>query len=203
MLLKYRGYILLTLVYALGLGTVVFFLRQPDSATIEIIPPPTPLPPATATSVPTPAPLRVYVTGAVHNVDVYTLPPNSIIKDAVVMAGGTLSQADLLRVNLALPLYDGQQIYIPTQDESVEPITIAPPPTIVATTNSPARDAGGEMININTATLEQLDTLPGIGPSRAQAIIDNRPYDTVEDITKVYGIGAVTLEKIRDKITVE
>ena len=151
-------------------------------------PPPSPQP------TPTPRPPRVYVSGAVHRPDVYTLVPDSIVKDAILAAGGPTEDADLDRINLALPVADGQQIYVPHMADEALPVEPASRlPTVVG------------RVNINTADLAALDSLPGIGPAIAQRILDYRdahgPFNRVEDITNVSGIGPATLERIRDLIS--
>jgi competence protein ComEA len=189
---RYRGYILITLINLIVLGGVTFLLRRPPSSeVITISPTVTPLP------TPTPRPVQVYVSGAVTNPDVYELPAESIVKDAIEAAGGTTSEADLDRINLALTVADGQHIYVPQRGEESPPVS--PPTEPPGTTRA---EAGGK-ININTASQSEIETLPGIGPSKAQGIIENRPYDSIEDIQKVPGIGEGTFKKLKDLITVE
>ena len=189
---RYRGYILITVINLIVLGGVTFFLRRPPSSDVlTIAPTATPLP------TPTPRPLQVYVSGAVTHPEVYELPTESIIKDAIEAAGGATSEADLDRINLALSVANGQHIYVPRQGEESLPIS---PPTEPSGTTSGT--AGGK-ININTASQSEIETLPDIGPSKAQGIIENRPYDSIEDIQKVPGIGEGIFKKIRDLITVE
>lgn len=141
----------------------------------------------------TPVGLVVYVTGEVASPGVYTLPIGaSRITDAIEAAGGFTDKADVNSVNLAAPLADGQQVQVPSLEE----------PTA-------GGDQGAEttsLININTASLELLQTLSGIGPVKAQAIIDfrlsNGPFQRIEDILQVQGIGEKTFESIRAYITV-
>ena len=191
---RYRGYILITVINLIVLGVVIVFLRRPAQPELIVT---SPLPTATPLPAPTPAPVQVYVSGAVTRPDVYELPPESIIKDAIEAAGGATSEADLNRINLALSVADGQHIYVPHQGEESPPVS---PPT------QPPDTAGGQAgskININTASQSEIETLPGIGPTRAQGIIEERPYDSIEDIRKVPGIGEVTFQKLKDLITVE
>ena len=153
---------------------------------------PSPSPESSAT----PAPLRVYVSGAVQRPDVYELPPGSIVKDALLVAGGASQEADLDRINLAATLADGQQIYVPHQGEQDLPVQ---PPA--------AESTGGTRININTASAEALETLPGIGPTLAQRIVAyrqaNGPFSAVQDIMAVSGIGPAVFAQIGDLITTE
>jgi competence protein ComEA len=137
----------------------------------------------------------VYVTGAVERVDVYTLPPGSLVKDAVAAAGGATADADLEQINLAVEVYDQQQIHVPRKGEEVTPAATSV--GVPSTTDK---------IDINTASVEELDTLPGIGPAIAQRIIDYRTeygaFAAIEDITNVKGIGPATFEEIKDLIAV-
>jgi len=113
--------------------------------------------------------------------------------------------ADLDRINLALALYDQQQVYVPHTGEATPAAPLpsgAQPPTSAGSEDATA--TGGK-VNLNTATVQQLDTLPGIGPAIAQRIIDYRkahgPFTAPEDITNVKGIGQATYEKLQDLIT--
>lgn len=178
------------------------------SSPIEI---PTALPVATATAVPeptvtgTPAPLAVYVTGAVRYPDVYELSPGSLAVDAVEAAGGFTADADPVAVNLARRLSDGMQLHIPSQ------MAEASPPPVFSEGELPAGrsvsvDIFSGLVNINTATEAELEALPGIGPSLAARIVEHResngPFEAVEDILNVTGIGDAKLEAIRELITV-
>jgi len=184
---------------------------QAQPAPIEIIPAPATatLPPApTLEPTPTAGPLRVYVSGAVVRPAVYTLPPGSIIDDAVRAAGGFAADADTVAVNLAQPAADGMQVYVPTLSEALP----TPPPVSLSpgATATPAVRMGGitvsGLININTATQTDLELLPGIGPATAANIIAHReangPFATIEAIMDVPGIGEGKFEGMKDLITV-
>jgi competence protein ComEA len=167
-------------------------------------------PPPTATPAPTttPQPLRVYVSGAVVRPDVYTLAPGSIVRDLVVMAGNFTAEAAAGSVNLAQPLVDGMHVHVPAEAEVVSdpPVISGPaPPANSFTGDGVARP--GALVNINTASIAELETLPGIGPSLAQQIIDHRaahgPFATVEAILDVSGIGPARFEQIKEHITVQ
>jgi competence protein ComEA len=169
---------------------LIQFLRpeRPPGIIDSLTPAPSPEPSATA------RPLRVYVSGAVREPDVYTLAPDSIVKDAIEAAGGASGGADLDRVNLASPVADGQHVYIPELGEENPPVQ---PPS-----NQP--DRGGK-VNINTAAPAALEALPGIGPALAQRIIayreENGPFAQPEDVMNVSGIGPATFEKLEEHIS--
>lgn len=197
-----RGFVVVTLFNLALFGGLFFWLQRPASAPIEIIAPePSPSPAPTATL--TPSPLRIYVSGAVMQPDVYLLAPGSIVRDAIEAAGGASEDADLVGINLAQELQDQQQVYVPHSGEAQAP----PPVTGGAATPSPGGKTPGGTININTATVEELDKLPGIGPVLAQGIIDyreaNGPFKSTEEITLVSGIGDATYAKIKELISVE
>jgi competence protein ComEA len=189
--LRFRGYIFLSLAWALLSGLLMLTMRRPLGTPIELIPLPSPTP------TPTPSPIRVYVSGAVQNPDVYELPPNTIVRDAIHAAGGLTSEADSSAVNLALPLADGMHIHVPRAGETAQAPTISGPAV-----QSAKGGVASPRVNINTATLEELDALPGIGPEKAQRIIEGRPYEKPEDLLRVPGIGEMTFAKLKDLITV-
>ncbi|MBN2086617.1 MAG: ComEA family DNA-binding protein [Anaerolineales bacterium] len=138
--------------------------------------------------------VRVSVRGAVVAPGIYTLPPGSILQDALQAAGGALPRADTSRLNLAAPLSDGQDVRVPLITPTPLPGTPQPTPP------------GGGKINLNTATLAELESLPGIGPVLAQRIIDyretNGPFQSVDDLLNVEGVGQSLLNKIRDLVEV-
>ncbi len=155
----------------------------------------------------TPGVLHVFVSGAVAVSDVYELPPGSLVKDAIVMAGGFTADANQFVLNQALTLNDGDHIHVPTMTETAE----TPPPLSTGAEVTVRAPEGGSdivegLININTASQGELETLPGIGPALAQSIIDYREtiglFETIEDIMKVSGIGTAKFEAMRDLITV-
>lgn len=155
---------------------------------------------------PTPLPLVVHVSGAVTEPGVYSMPPGCRVKDAIDSAGGLLPDADIQGLNLAAPLQDGELLWIPTTIKA-NPTAVKPDKPTGGNQPPVATPASGGLININTATLEQLDTLPGIGPVKAQSIIDYRNehgfFNSVEAIQDVAGIGPVTYEGIKGLITVQ
>jgi competence protein ComEA len=146
--------------------------------------------------VPTDKPLVVHITGAVPRPGVYALPQGARVQDAISAAGGFLAEAEKSGINLARSLEDGEQLDIPFV-EGFSPVIATPMETFIPTS---------DLININTATVSELDTLPGIGPTTAQKIVDYRdtkgPFLNIEDIVNVSGIGPTTYDRIRDLITV-
>ena len=147
--------------------------------------------------VPTDKPIVVHITGAVPRPGVYALPQGARVQDGISAAGGFLAEADKSNINLAQLLEDGEKLDIP-YIEGASPVLATPLPEVVATTT--------ELININTASASELDTLPGIGPTTAQKIVEyrdqNGPFVSIEDIINVSGIGPGTYERIKDLITV-
>jgi competence protein ComEA len=183
----------------LAAGLILLAARQPSGAPVTLLP------------LPSPAPLVVHVNGAVAQPGVYTLPVGSRVQDAIDAAGGFALEADEQSLNLAAALEDGSQITVLRQLPAAEPPI--PEPTVItrgqgAPLATPARSPTpkSQKININTATQEELESLPMIGPVLAQQIIDyrtaNGPFKKIEDIVDVPGIGAKTFEAIRDLITV-
>ena len=190
-------------------GGGLFYWWRPAQSSVEIVvASPTLTPTAILAPTATPAPVRVYVTGAVVNADVYFLPAGSIIKDAILAAGGFTPEADLERINQALELRDQQQIHIPRLGEQDAPPPVqGGEPNQGSNPDSSSAPVAGGLINLNLATLEELDSLPGIGPAIAGRIIDYRQnngnFKSVDELTQVSGIGQATLTKIRSMVTVE
>ena len=174
------------------------------------------------------ATVRVHVAGAVNNPGVYTLPAQGRAVDAIAAASGAAADADLDRVNLAGALSDGVQIYVPHRGETAAPAQIQPNGGTAnagqgnaanaasqggaqpqpARTLTPAGSAqkGSTPVNINTATAEELQTLPRIGPAMAQRIIAWREahggFRSVDELDAVPGIGPSMLENLRPLVTV-
>ncbi len=149
-----------------------------------------------------PQPMVVYVLGAVQRPGVYALPPNSRVIDAIQAAGGFSESAITTDINVAAKLKDGQKLEIPGSGELPTPVFVIGKDGLFLTPTP----VPGDPVNINTADLALLDTLPGIGPTTAQRIIDyrdaNGPFQTVDDLLKVAGIGPVRLERLRPFVTV-
>jgi competence protein ComEA len=168
----------------------------------------------------TPLTVRIHVAGAVVRPGVYTVSSSARVVDAVKAAGGATSRADLERINLAQTIVDTEQVFVPFRSSRTTKITVAPRlrpsrttiPVSVSTIPGALPIVGMPTttaippINLNSATSDQLDTLPGVGPSTAKAIISYRnrkgPFGKVEDLLNVPGIGPSKVAAIRDQVTV-
>jgi competence protein ComEA len=141
---------------------------------------------------PSSAPIVVHVTGWVHSPGVYEFGQGDRVIDALSRAGGARRGADLTSLNLAAILVDAQQIVVLKKGQ--RPRLQAPSET------------GEALVNVNTATIDQLESLPGIGPTLAQRIVDYReghgPFRSVDELLNVSGIGDQTLAELRPKVTV-
>ncbi|MBL8063741.1 MAG: ComEA family DNA-binding protein [Anaerolineales bacterium] len=178
-------------------GVLLFISRAPAGESITLQP------------APTKAPIAVHVVGAVPRPGLYEFAEGARVQDAIDAAGGLLTGANVDTINLAALLVDGEQLTIPFKDgEGAE--TSGTDDTLVlpgaTSTPSTADTSDVELININEASVEELDTLPGIGPTIAQRIVDyrttNGPFQSIDDIMNVSGIGPSTFENIKDLITV-
>jgi competence protein ComEA len=188
-------------------GGVLLLQTRPEPVEVVIHPP---IPTATPLPTATPSPLTVYVTGAVATPEqLVELPPDSRVSDAIAAAGGATDNADLTRVNLADTLRDGAQVHVParpvaTQMATVEAGIVDLAPTVAAAEGL-ATPITPERINVNTATIEELITLPGIGEVTAERIIayreENGAFSTLADLDNVSGIGSATLENIAALVT--
>jgi competence protein ComEA len=144
--------------------------------------------------------IAVHVVGAVQQPGVYHLAAGSRGDDAVRLAGGATAQADLKQVNLAAVLVDGQQLLIPRRGERI------PNNSVPNTVPNAPRNGVPTLIDINQATVADLDRLPGVGPSTARAIVDHRtrngPFASVDDLLAVRGIGPAKLAELRALVRV-
>jgi competence protein ComEA len=143
----------------------------------------------------------IAVAGAVRTPGVYRVAQGARVVDALEIAGGPAEDIDLDRLNLAAPVTDGERVWFPRVGEA--------PPSVVAgpeSARSAAQGTDAGPIDLNSATLEQLDSLPGVGPTTARAILDRRTeigrFRSVEDLLSVKGIGASKLDAIRSTVVV-
>lgn len=156
---------------------------------------------AATTALASAAVVVVHVAGGVVHPGVYSLPEGARVIDAVQAAGGFAGGSLADSVNLAARLADGQRVYVPLEG--------VPVPVVAGDQGSGSgvtAGAGGGPVNINTASADELDTLPGVGPATAAAIIAHReqhgPFGSVEDLADVRGIGEAKLEALRGLVTV-
>jgi competence protein ComEA len=150
------------------------------------------------------AALRVHVVGQVRRPGVVSVPAGARVEDAVTAAGGATSRADLAAIDLARPVVDGEQIYLPRPGEA--PHVVEGPAGGSPGSTAAGAPSSGAPLDLNTATLEQFDTLPGVGPVLAQRMLDWRQqhgrYTQVDDLGEVQGIGDATLAKLRPLVRV-
>jgi competence protein ComEA len=146
----------------------------------------------------------VHVAGAVRRPGVYRLQPGARIDDALREAGGATARADLSAVNLAAKAEDGRQVLVPERPRPAGGAGAGGAAT--ATDPAAAGALPGQPLNLNTATLEQLDTLDGIGPTLAQAILDYRDenggFGSVDELAQVPGIGEKRMASLREQVQV-
>lgn len=165
-------------------------LPRVDTVAPTIAPPTSTRPPA----------LVVHVDGAVNRPGLHELPAGSRVADAVRAAGGLTDDADRTRINLAAPVLDGSRVWIPTRGEEA-----APPVLTGATAGTGAAGSAGP-VDVNTADPATLESLPGIGPTIAAAIVETRTdrggFASVDELVEVPGIGPTRLEALRDLVTV-
>ena len=186
------------LLLALALGGR-WIMRPEASGQALAVEPVVPAATSTATIAEPPAEVVVDVVGAVVAPGLYRLDDGSRIADAVAVAGGATRKANLSAVNLAAPLVDGTQIVVPRKGEQV------PAPSAAGGTDGAgSTDAPSGPIHLNTASLEELETIPGVGPVTAQRIIDfreqNGPFRSVDELDAVSGIGPKRMEQMRDLV---
>jgi competence protein ComEA len=191
--------VLLGVMAGFALAGVLFFVSRAPAGEAIVLKP-----------APTKSPLAVHVIGAVPRPGLYEFVEGARVQDAIDAAGGLLSSANIDSINLAALLEDGQQLNIPYksgQEPVADDSTTLNLPNDDGSLSTPGVNSDGvDLVNINTATLEELDTLPGIGPTIAQRIIDYRTtngnFATIEDIMNVSGIGPATFDEIKSLITV-
>ena len=176
---------------ALVIAAVVLLSRSDDSAPVSIV---APAPTPASKSVPD---IKVQVSGEVMFPGVYPMNPGDRVIDAITAAGGTAPNADLSSLNLSKRVQDEAHYYVPAIGEATPSLSVA---------ESAAAGQSGGLIDLNTASAHELETLPGIGRSLAGAIVayreDNGPFAAFDEVDNVPGIGPKTLDAIRPLVTV-
>lgn len=146
--------------------------------------------------------VAVHIGGAVRNPGLYYIPADSRVADAIQIAGGPTSDADLDAINLASKVSDGSKILVPSKVKDLDASSGSN-----ANIEETLASSISKKININTATAKELEELPGIGPTLANRIVSyrekNGPFKSIEDLMKVSGIGEKRFESIKDLIVVE
>jgi competence protein ComEA len=150
-------------------------------------------------------PVVVSVVGLVHTPGLVTLAPGARIADALQAAGGAVDGADTIGLNMARPVGDGEQIVVGLAPPSGQPralgSSVASGPPVSAPVSGSGKPNAGDVVNLNTATTEQLDALPGVGPVTAAAIVAwrqaNGKFTSVDQLADVDGIGPARLDKLR------
>ena len=186
---------------ALAAGAVALLTGGDDAAQVRIV-----APEPTAAATPAATDIRVQVSGAVMSPGVYAMNNGDRVMDAIAAAGGVDPGADLSGINLALRVQDEAHYHVPTVGET-------PPPSPAGASSTSPRTGGrgtnfttNLLIDLNTASAQGLESLPGIGPVMAGRIVAHRevngPFAAVDDVQDVPGIGPKTLESIRSLVTV-
>ena len=210
------GVVALGVVGVVAVLVTLFTLARDDSppVTSAKLPPVQMVSSASPTPPAPEAPVVVSVVGLVGKPGLVTLDPGARIADALTAAGGPLEGADLLNLNMARRVADGEQIVVGIATAPGEPTvmgsSVSPGPVPAAPSDAPptpgSAPVSGESVDLNAATLEQLDTLPGIGPVTAAAIVAwrdaNGRFSSVDQLGEVEGIGPARLEKLRDRVHV-
>ena len=198
--LKYRYPLLILLVGLILAASGLFFSKSgvlSPSTKVEVL--------TATTSGQVSGEVTVEISGEVVTPGVYKLPGRSRVEDVLIMSGGFSAKADRSwtdkYLNRAAKLSDGQKIYIPSVNEHSDVLS-AKNAVGDQTVSSTFPSDSTTRININTASLGDLDTLPGIGPVYGQSIIEHRPYSTVEELLSKGALKASVYQKVKDSVTV-
>jgi len=199
-ILKYRYYLLIFLVGLILIGCGVFFFRKSlnfSPAKVEIL--------QSSSGENEKGEITAEISGSVINPGVYKLQNGSRINDLLISAGGFSGEADRnwadKYLNKAAKISDGQKLYIPSINEHSDVIS-AKNSGVYQNGSSNFSTDSNSLVNINTASLSELDTLPGIGPSYGQKIIEHRPYSKIEDLVTSGAITQTLYEKVKNGITI-
>jgi competence protein ComEA len=200
-------------VIALAVGLLWFWAGSQRGGVASAAPGPSasgapdasPAPPADRLTTTTGPPLAVHVAGAVVHPGLYHLPPGSRVADALAAAGGNLPRADLDRLNLAARLVDGQRVGVVRRGQPI-PVGFDGPGNDGEAGADPADPGSREPIDLNAAGLAALDSLPGVGPATARAILEERArrggFRSTRDLLRVPGIGEGRFARLKDHVRV-
>lgn len=191
-----------------GFGAVIavvaalLVVRQPAAGPVPAIMPVEPVATAITTTMAAPLEIVVSVVGLVTDPGLVTLQPGARVDDAIEAAGGAAKGADLLALNLAQKLNDGEQVVVGPESGANQPSAVLSSGT---SGSSGSAGGGGDLVNLNSATETELDALPGVGPVTAASIVAwreaNGRFDSLDQLAEVEGIGPSRLAKLRDLVT--
>jgi competence protein ComEA len=187
------GLLLLLVVVMAARSRPAAVVVTPASATVAA---PVSTASAAPASRPAPATITVHVAGAVGHSGLVRLEAKARVADAVAAAGGPSTDADVDAINLARTLSDGERVVVPRRGDP------APPAGGAAGTTGTPVSAPAEPIDLNTASTDRLEILPGVGPALAQRIVEHRPYREVHDLLTVPGIGEKLFARLQALVTV-
>ena len=180
--------------FGMLLSAILFLVTSPPRGhSIELLP------------APTPSPIIVHIDGAVVHPGVYHLPKESRVGEAITAAGGLSAAADQSAINLAERLKDGEKLFVPVVES--HPVSASTSLPLNLNSRSTGSISPTITVNINSASLEELEQLPGIGSTRAQLIIDYRQahdgFKSADELLNIKGIGAAIFGQIKDLITID
>lgn len=200
---KYKKYLPVFVVIIVAISVIYIFV--PKKATVsdweELPMEQSETLPVEITSSSSSAKMVIDIKGEVKKPGVYELEPGARVEEIVLLAGGFTDKAEERQLNLAEKLTDQQMIYVPNKEEAKELVLAIP-----SVANEGNTSIESSLVNINTADITELQTLTGIGPAKAQAIIDyrdeNGQFKTIEELKEVNGFGEKTVEKLKESITI-
>ncbi|MCC7369002.1 MAG: ComEA family DNA-binding protein [Chloroflexi bacterium] len=188
---RYRAWLAAAMLGAVAVSLGVLIVRRPEPPRVVVQQQPT-VKPVAAVSPQTPAVLVVHMSGEVIAPGTYRLPVGARIEDALKAAGGPSGEGDIHRINLAARLADGQQIVVPKRVD----------PMLAIAAHIPSPTPG--RLSINTASVAELDRLPGVGPVTAQRIVayreQNGPFESIQQLRTANLVNATTFERIKELV---
>ena len=191
------------LIGLLAVGLILLVSSPIKGTSITLSPPPSPTPTDRPAPSATPTPIQVQIGGEVIQPGIYHLEEGTRLGSLIELAGGFTDAADLLRVNLAARCQDGDYFYVPTFDQQI-PETASNAPQNLFLIKTPVFNYP---LDLNQATKEELESLPGIGPGKAEDILTYRetfgPFTSLDELLEVEGIGQKTLDSLREFLIIE